>query len=431
MSDLLGRAGAVLDANWIGQSTKPSTRLYPHQWSWDSAFAAIGNSARGLPERGIAEMQTLFGGQWSNGLIPHMIFDTTAADYRPSPSVWGTADLAAAPDDVLTSGMIQPAVHALAIRAVGESLEPSEQRKFYSRCFEPLRAWHDYLWRERSRDGGLVEVWHPWESGMDNSPLWDSALQRLDWSLDEVPAYERVDTAHAPKHVRPTTLDYDRYMWLLGVLRGHGYEPKRPEDLPFRVADVLSTSIAAAADLELAHIADSLGAPSGEFRERAHQRGDSLVEQCWDGDSGTFLNIDRVAGESIAVTAASGLLPLLLPHPAIERQRLIAACQNSLSVPTPMSGKGFVVSTVAPTDPAFEAERYWRGPVWINLCWLIERGLRSQADGRHLADELRSGVLSLVEHSGFREYFNPYTGEGLGARDFSWSASLVAEFVSR
>ncbi len=431
MSDLLGRAGAVLDANWVGQSTKPSARLYPHQWSWDSAFAAIGNSVRGLPERGVAEMQALFRGQWSNGLLPHMIFDTTAADYRPSPSVWGTAEVTEAPDAVLTSGMIQPAVHALAIRLVGESLEPSERRKFYSHCFEPLRAWHDYLWRERSTDGGLVEVWHPWESGMDNSPLWDSALDGLAWSAHEVPAYERVDTAHAPEHVRPTTSDYDRYMWLLGVLRDYDYQPERPQDLPFRVSDVLSTSIAALADLELAHIADFVGAPSSEFHDRARQRGDRLVEECWDGDSGTFLNIDRVAGEPIAVIAASGLLPLLLPHPAIDRASMITALQNSLSVSTPVSGKGFVVPTVAPSDPAFEAERYWRGPVWINLCWLIERGLRSKADGRDLADELRSGVLSLAKSSGFREYFNPHTGEGLGARDFSWSAALVADLVSR
>ena len=36
------RAADVLEANWTGGSTVPSRGLYPHQWSWDSAFIAIG-----------------------------------------------------------------------------------------------------------------------------------------------------------------------------------------------------------------------------------------------------------------------------------------------------------------------------------------------------------------------------------------------------
>ena len=35
----------------------------------------------------------------------------------------------------------------------------------------------------------------------------------------------------------------------------------------------------------------------------------------------------------------------------------------------------------------------------------------------------------LVERSGFFEYFDPHTGEGLGARDFSWTAALVLDLA--
>jgi hypothetical protein len=42
--ELVQRARAVLDANWRGRSTVPSRSLYPHQWSWDAAFIAIGRS---------------------------------------------------------------------------------------------------------------------------------------------------------------------------------------------------------------------------------------------------------------------------------------------------------------------------------------------------------------------------------------------------
>ena len=71
----------------------------------------------------------------------------------------------------------------------------------------------------------------------------------------------------------------------------------------------------------------------------------------------------------------------------------------------------------------------WRGPVWMNTNWYISRGLRrhGQADlARHIED--RSAAL--VERSGFREYYNPLTGEGHGAVDFSWTA-LVVDMLAR
>ena len=39
---LVRQAKAVLDFNWTGEYTMPGPRLYPHQWSWDSALIAIG-----------------------------------------------------------------------------------------------------------------------------------------------------------------------------------------------------------------------------------------------------------------------------------------------------------------------------------------------------------------------------------------------------
>jgi len=40
--DLARQAKAVLEANWMGHATRASARLYPHQWSWDSACIAMG-----------------------------------------------------------------------------------------------------------------------------------------------------------------------------------------------------------------------------------------------------------------------------------------------------------------------------------------------------------------------------------------------------
>ena len=71
--ELFEQAKAVLTMNDAGTHTRPAPGLYPHQWLWDSAFIAIG-IARYDPQRAAQEMYSLLEGQWSNGMIPHMIF---------------------------------------------------------------------------------------------------------------------------------------------------------------------------------------------------------------------------------------------------------------------------------------------------------------------------------------------------------------------
>ncbi len=67
-------ARGVLDANWLGASTLPSRTLYPHQWSWDSAFMAIGRSWYDEP-RAQQELRSLFRAQWADGRVPHIVFN--------------------------------------------------------------------------------------------------------------------------------------------------------------------------------------------------------------------------------------------------------------------------------------------------------------------------------------------------------------------
>jgi hypothetical protein len=44
------------------------------------------------------------------------------------------------------------------------------------------------------------------------------------------------------------------------------------------------------------------------------------------------------------------------------------------------------------------------------------------------AAELTRRVSGAVQHAGLREYYDPFTGKGMGAKEFSWSA-LVMELV--
>jgi glycogen debranching enzyme len=81
------------------------------------------------------------------------------------------------------------------------------------------------------------------------------------------------------------------------------------------------------------------------------------------------------------------------------------------------------VPSFEPGRPEFEPQRYWRGPVWLIVNWMLIDGLRH--NGRaDLAERIRRDSLTLVERAGFAEYFNPLTGESLGGSNFSWTAAM-------
>jgi glycogen debranching enzyme len=88
------------------------------------------------------------------------------------------------------------------------------------------------------------------------------------------------------------------------------------------------------------------------------------------------------------------------------------------------------ITTTSKSEPEWEARRYWRGPVWIILNWLLSDGLRRYGFVE-LAEALRRDSLDLMERSGFREYYDARDGTGCGSPQFSWSAALAIEFSAQ
>jgi hypothetical protein len=85
-------------------------------------------------------------------------------------------------------------------------------KEYLERLFPKLGAWHEYLYRERDPEGeGLVYIRHPWESGMDNSPMWDSVMERLQLLPEQIPKYRRADTHFVTAGDRPLNAAYDRF----------------------------------------------------------------------------------------------------------------------------------------------------------------------------------------------------------------------------
>src|SRR5215831_1226930 len=169
LQQLLEDAKKILEGNWTGNFTIPASTLYPHQWSWDAAFIAIGNSYFNT-KRAIKELEFSFDAQWKNGMVPHIVFNEKEKTYFPAADFYDITRSPNAPKQVGTSGMTQPPVHAIACYYIYKNADDKIKAKKF----------HNYLLKYRDPErSGLVTIFHPWESGLDDSPVWDDALSRI------------------------------------------------------------------------------------------------------------------------------------------------------------------------------------------------------------------------------------------------------------
>jgi mannosylglycerate hydrolase MGH1-like protein len=382
-------AQSVLSQNWReGERngvryayTAPSVGRYPWQWYWDSCFAAIvwRRFDRG---RARAELESLLAAQRPGGFIGHTVFWHRPVSWtrRPFYNVGSRR--------ALTTETIQPPLLAWAWRiAVGD---PAEEPR--------IAAHHSWLAEHRVLDeDGLLWIIQPDESGLDASPKFDPI-----WGWRA--------------HARPGFVLLVRRMRELGFDLGAALRAGEPVVCELTVNVLYCLSLLA------------LGRPSIT---------PAIVDRLHDPPRGLFLDRvrrhrnGRVTEEAVPVETWTALAPLALPDLPEEigrrlvEEHLLDDERFWLPVPPP---------SVSAAEPSFQAGRakgifraYWRGPAWVNTAWLLWLGVR-RLGYLDIADELARRVIAAVDREGLHEYYNPYTGRGLGATDFAWS-TLVAELA--
>ncbi len=412
------RAVAVLRANDRGGYTVPSAGLYPFQWNWDSCLVALG-WARFDEARAWREIETLFAAQWPDGMVPHIVFHRDDPGYFPGPEVWATGRRPA------SSGITQPPVAASCVRWMLEGARDRERAlAAVRRLFPKLLAWHRWFHTRRDPEGrGFVASLHPWETGMDNSPAWDAPLAAVVPPPDLLP-YERRDLAHVDAAQRPTRAEYDRYMTLVQLFRELGYDPvETVARSPFLVVDPATNAILLRADRDLAALAAILGERTAraEILDWIDRAEAMLPRLLADPASGLWQAYDLRAGRRIAVRTHAGFLAFFA---GLGDARLAALMGRWASATR------FALSSVPAEEPVFDRRRYWRGPVWPVANLLIGRGAEERGR-RDLARRLRRDTADLIAGGGFREYFDPFDGRGLGGTAFSWTAAVWLTWIDQ
>ena len=405
-------ARATLRANDRGGYSVPTARLYPFQWNWDSAFVAMGWAT--FDEiRAWQEVAWLLKGQWDDGMIPHIVFHAPSDDYFPGSTVWGVSHTPP------TSGIAQPPVLATAVRFLWDqgrdrALADAQAAAIYQALLRNHRWWQAARDPERR---GLVATLHPWETGMDNSPAWDAPLARV--PTDTETPVRRRDTALVDPAMRPRAEEYQRFIHLVDLFRDANWEPARMlKASPFRVADVGTNAILLRAEKDLLALAARFGsAPEQVEIEARIARLSNALDRLWRDDIGLYTSMDLMTHELCPIGTSAGFLPLYAGH-VVARGKTLGATLSRWAAR--------VTRLVPSTDPAFagfEPRRYWRGPVWAVVNWMIADGF-GQAGEADLAARVRSDTVALIEASGLSEYFEPVTGAGIGGADFSWTAAI-------
>ena len=232
-TDLIKQAATVLQGNWRSSYTIPAEGLYPHQWLWDSCFIAIGLRHIDV-SKAQQELRSLLRGQWSNGMLPHIIFDGSW-EYQQDRNIWRSHLSPFAPDNAYTTGLTQPPMLAEALMQVGAKLHKAERRTWYASMLPALISHHQWLYAERDLHGnGLVTQLHPYETGLDSTPPWIDQLHKhhFPWwakalnstGLLNLVTLLRRDTQHVPPGQRMDNLDALLYYDVLRYIRNRNLQ---------------------------------------------------------------------------------------------------------------------------------------------------------------------------------------------------------------
>lgn len=432
--ELLKSAENVLKQNDQGSWIMPAANLYPHQWLWDSCFTAIGLRHLSI-ERAQLELRSLLRGQWSNGMLPNIIFSKEPRYHRVR-EMWRSYVSPYSPATIATSGITQPPMLAEAVWQVGQKLKGPARRSWYQEMLPPLLRYHEWLYAERDpHHEGLIVLLHPYEGGADSSPPWISELRKHNmplWvkaietlHLDWVANMFRTDTPFVPGHQRINNVEGMMEWSALHRLRRKAYNSEAILSRSlFVVEDLAFNCILIRANHCLKKISADVKKDLPPDLLKCMTNSELALEQLWDESSGQYYSRSFVGHKLIEDSTAATLLPLYAGTISKERAKRLVELMNNKK----WFGSKWPLPSVPLNSPYFEPFRYWQGPVWINMNWLVVQGLAESGFAKE-AEDLRQRSLELVERSGFSEYFNPLTGQPAGAPNFSWTAALTIDLI--
>lgn len=431
--DLQIEAQKILDGNaQEGGFTIPSKGLYPFQWKWDSGFIAIGLAHYDM-KRAQQEISSLLDAQWENGFIPHIVFHNESDSYFPGPDFHQSFLHPLASKKHKTTGLTQPPVLGFVLEKMLEiSKNASSVMSFIKTHIDKVYENHRYFYTNRDvHNEGLVYIYHNWESGTDNSPVWDEI-----WETVDAPQYtfQRKDTTHVDASQRPSDKEYNLYVHVIEIAKKYQYDDQKIAALsPFLVQDPLFNAMLIRSNEALINLYKRIGGNQEKIDYLMHCQEKSKIsfnEKLFDTDLNAYIYFDLRNNKSIRHITSSSFTPLYAGIPSKDRaERVVQVLLDRFG-----GEDQYLCASFDPTSELYNPKKYWRGPIWMNLNWLLYQGLK-RYEYEALAERVKNESIELISSSGFKEYFDARktiqeaSGRGYGGDNFSWSAALFIDLL--
>lgn len=387
----------------------PNQATYPFQWLWDSCFHSIIWATLG-DERCLTELENVFAKQTKAGFVPHVTYWAKPAHHG---AFWGQGG---------SSTITQPPMYGHAVaNLVRAGIDVPD--KLLHQC----RLGLSYLLRVRQRaEDGLVPVFHPWETGCDDSARWDDwriGPDKSDWFEVKgalVDALKVEDgAAIGSRRFNVTSAGFNALLaWNVEELASIG----AASDLEADAREVVQ-ALTQRWRPDLRTWTDNgykaQDRPPANVRPELFDGPDRLSDFEWPrSDQANGARGRQLQGwASGEVRTLDALLPLLVdPRPDAFGE---------------LSAGGGLCADFGPRgvhedEPTYDPDVYWRGPAWPQLTYLM--GLAARKAGyNQLAADLSLALQGGAAKSGLSEYWNPETGTGQGARPQGWSGLAIVD----
>jgi hypothetical protein len=367
---LKAQAFKILESAWNSDRGYcwPNKKVYPHMWLWDSCFHSIAWSSF-HDKRAVLELSQVMKKQFPNGFLPHMVYAKRTFSRGPRKDV---------------SSFTQPPIYALAMASAHQN-----NMTMPDSLIQQVSQGLSYFISHRFRDG-LAFVVHPWETGCDDSPRWDSWIGTSAWKASRWFIYDHVAVAAAK----------------------FGEEGDAIWSNKFVSSPSLFNAILSHAFL----LASQLTGDSG-LNRTSYELGEAMDELLWDDSQGMYVDLPIVGGgESCRAPVLDGVLSAL---GSVRRDHALT-CLEQLRDPSRFEGP-FGLRYLPLAHPLYRPSSYWRGPAWPPLEFLaIQACRRWNLDD--IATQIAARSRQAIFQSGWAEYLNPETGSGLGACPQTWAA---------
>ncbi|RJQ36109.1 trehalase-like protein [Candidatus Microgenomates bacterium] len=379
---------------------KPSPGTYPFQWFWDTCFHVFILCALGEYDLAKKDLGSLFALQREDGFVGHMIFwkgtyhinlwnifqsTPTLRQFRPH-----------------MSAIIHP---PLAAQALLQIYKGTKDINFLNLMLPKLKKYYKWLLENRDFERtGLLSIISPFESGMDWKPSFDTVLDFKDGLANRKLFY--------------------KVHWVEIRNFLHGYNLKSIYKANYFIVKEVSLNTFYALNLKamakLCKIANDNDEKTYENLYKKTKK--SILKIMYDEKNSAFWDI--WGDKKLKILTPTVFFPIVLPEMpssiinGVMEKHILNKEQFDVPYPIPSTGIN---------EPSFnphQSKYIWRGPTWIIYNWFIYKFLHKEKYKKE-ADTLLRTVLDFIKKSGFREYYNPFTGEGYGAKNFTWSGLVL------